>query len=163
MTIQSRSGADIAYSIAAVCTIVALDRITKSFFAGLLLLGESLPVIKDIFHFTLVHNTGIAFGLFKDQGIVFIIVPVVAIILLVFNIYYYKSHGEHLSRLYMIAFSLILGGAVGNLYDRVVYGYVIDFIDLRIWPVFNIADSAITIGAVLILWQCLPWVKTMQK
>ena len=103
---------------------------------------------------TLVHNTGIAFGFFKDQGIVFIIIPIIAIILLVFNVFYYRQNDEALSRPYIIAFSLILGGAIGNLIDRIMYGYVIDFIDFRIWPVFNIADSAITIGAVIILFQC---------
>ena len=54
-----------------------------------------------------------------------------------------------------MGFSLILGGAIGNLIDRIVFGYVVDFIDLRMWPVFNIADSAITIGAVVVAWQCL--------
>jgi len=103
---------------------------------------------------TLVHNSGIAFGLFKDQGIVFIIIPIIAIILLVFNIYYYRNNDEALPRSYIVAFSLILGGAIGNLFDRIVYGYVIDFIDFRVWPVFNIADSAITIGAVIIAFKC---------
>lgn len=103
---------------------------------------------------TLVYNTGIAFGLFKDQGVVFIIIPAIAIILLIFNIYYYRQNNQALSRGYIIAFSLILGGAIGNLIDRTFYGYVIDFIDLRIWPVFNIADSAITVGAVIIGWKC---------
>lgn len=106
------------------------------------------------FHATLVHNTGIAFGFFRDQGIVFIIIPIIAITLLIFNVYYYRQNNEVLNRRYAIAFSLILGGAMGNLFDRIVYGYVIDFIDLRVWPVFNVADSAITIGAVIIAWQC---------
>ena len=61
-----------------------------------------------------------------------------------------------MSRTYIIAFSLILGGAIGNLIDRMMYGYVIDFIDFRIWPVFNIADSAITVGAVIIALKCIP-------
>jgi signal peptidase II len=68
----------------------------------------------------------------------------------VYNIYFYKSNDEKLSRLYIVAFSLILGGTIGNLIDRIVYGHVIDFIDFRIWPVFNIADSAITVGALII-------------
>ena len=103
---------------------------------------------------TLVHNTGIAFGLFKDQGIVFIIIPVIAVILLIFNIFYYKNNKE-LSRTYILGFSLILGGAIGNLVDRINYGYVIDFIAFRFWPVFNIADSAITIGAIIIGIKCI--------
>jgi signal peptidase II len=103
---------------------------------------------------TMVHNTGIAFGFFKDQGVTFIVIPIVAIFLLAFNIYYYRQNNEALSRTYIVAFSLILGGAFGNLIDRMVYGYVIDFIDFRVWPVFNIADSAITIGAILVGYKC---------
>jgi signal peptidase II len=55
-----------------------------------------------------------------------------------------------------MAFSLILGGAIGNLMDRIFLGYVVDFIDLRVWPVFNVADSAITVGAAIILLKCIP-------
>ena len=149
-----RSQFDIFFALVPALTIILFDRVTKIFFSKILLYGESIPVLEKVFHFTLVHNTGIAFGLFKDQGIVFIVVPVIAIILLFFNLYYYKQNGEVLSRGYIIAFSLILGGAIGNLIDRIYFGYVIDFLDFRIWPVFNIADSAITIGAVVIAYKC---------
>lgn len=149
-----RSRWSVSLALLVTFTIIFLDRITKLFFSGLLGLGESLPVIPRVLHATLVHNTGIAFGFFRDQGIVFIIIPVIAIILLVFNVYYYHQNNEVINRSYIIAFSLILGGAMGNLFDRIVYGYVVDFIDFRIWPVFNVADSAITIGAVMIAWQC---------
>ena len=113
-------------------------------------------MIRGILHMTLVHNTGIAFGLFKNHGMVYIIIPIIAVILLVYNICYYKYNEEKLSRLYIFAFSSILGGAIGNLIDRIYFGYVIDFIDFRIWPVFNIADSAITIGAIIIAIKCIP-------
>ena len=149
-----RSQFDIFLSLGTVTAIVFIDRITKFFFSDLLSIGESFPVIKNVFHFTLVHNTGIAFGLFKDHGVVFIIIGICAVVLLVFNIYYYQKM-EELNRLYMVAFSLIFGGAIGNLIDRIFIGHVIDFIDVRIWPVFNIADSAITIGALMILFYCL--------
>lgn len=155
-----RSRVDIVYSLVTTIGIVFFDRITKVFFSGLLQFGESLPVIRNVFHFTLVHNTGIAFGFFKNQGIVFIVIPIIAIILLVFNIYYYRQANEILSRTYIVSFSLILGGAIGNLIDRIRYGYVIDFIDFRIWPVFNIADSAITIGALIIGFKCFQLSKT---
>lgn len=144
------------FSLFTVAGIVFFDRVTKIFFSKVLGLGESLPLVRGVFHMTLVHNTGIAFGLFKNQGVVFIIIPIIAVVLLVYNIYYYRQSGETLSRIYIIAFSLILGGAIGNLIDRILYGYVIDFIDFRVWPVFNIADSAITIGAVVIAFKCIP-------
>lgn len=152
---QIRSHIDILISVITVIMVIVTDRITKNFFSKLLTEGETIPVIKDIFHFTLVHNTGMAFGLFKDHGIVFIIIPVIAIALLVYNIYYYREN-EYLSRSYIFAFSLIMGGAIGNLIDRIHIGHVIDFLDFRIWPVFNIADSAITVGAVIILIKCVP-------
>jgi len=152
---QSRSRANIFISVITVLGIVSLDRIAKIFFSNILSFGESIPVLRNIFHFTLVYNTGIAFGLFKNQGIVFIIIPAIAIALIAFNIYYYRNNPE-VSRMYIVGFSLILAGAIGNLIDRVLYGHVIDFIDFRIWPVFNVADSAITIGTILILIKCIP-------
>ncbi|MBF0595132.1 MAG: signal peptidase II [Candidatus Omnitrophica bacterium] len=155
---MKRSLADILICLATVSFVVLLDRLTKFFFSTVLHPGESLPVIRNVFHFTLVHNTGIAFGLFKNNGFVFFIIPVIAIGLLVYNIYYYYKFGE-LDRLYIAAFSLILGGAIGNLVDRIFLGHVVDFIDLRVWPVFNVADSAITIGAFIILLKCFPLAK----
>jgi signal peptidase II len=146
---------DIFLSLITVSMIVFGDQVTKFYFSKILSLGESLPIIRNILHMTLVHNTGIAFGLFKNRGIVFIIIPLIADVHMIFNIYYYRYHHQ-LSRTYIVAFSLILGGTIGNLIDRIYFGYVIDFIDLRIWPVFNMADSAITIGAVILLWQCIP-------
>ena len=150
----TRSQFDIFLAIMTTVLIVFIDRLTKLFFSDLLMYGESLPIIRNVLHMTMVHNTGIAFGFFKDYGVTFIVIPVVAIFLLAFNIYYYRQNNEALSRAYIVAFSLILGGAIGNLIDRIVYGYVIDFIDFRIWPVFNIADSAITIGAILVTYKC---------
>jgi len=153
---------DIIIAPVTVFFVLFFDRVTKHFFSQILSEGESIPVIRNIFHFSLVHNTGIAFGLFKDQGVVFIIIPVIAIaiLLLIYNIYYYRKHEESMSVMYVVGFPLILAGALGNLIDRVAYGYVIDFLDFRIWPVFNIADSAITIGALLIAFKCL---RTQQK
>ena len=150
----TRAQFDIFFALTTTFSVVIVDRVTKLFFSEQLSYGESLPIIRNVLHMTLVHNTGIAFGFFKDQGIVFIVIPIIAIFLLVFNIYYYRQNNEALSRVYIAAFSLILGGAIGNLIDRIVYGHVIDFIDFRVWPVFNIADSAITIGAIMVAFKC---------
>ncbi len=156
MNEQVRSQVDIFLSLITVSLIIFADRFSKIYFSDLLSLGESLPVIRNVFHFTLVHNTGIAFGLFRDKGVVFIFIPIIAVVLLIFNIYYYRDH-KALSPVYVVAFSMILAGAIGNLIDRIFYGYVIDFIDLRVWPVFNVADSAITVGAFIILLKCIPY------
>lgn len=159
---RGRSWIDVFVFLSTVVSVIFLDRLTKVFFSKVLLLGESLPVIRNVFHFTLVHNTGIAFGLFRDNGAVFIIVPIIAIGLLVYNIYYYHKFGE-LDRWYIMAFSLILGGAIGNLSDRIMHQHVIDFIDFQIWPVFNLADSAITIGAFIIFFKCFPLTKNLKN
>ena len=153
-----RSKTDILIFLASVGGIVGIDRLTKIFFTRLLDLNESIAVIKNVLHFTLVHNTGIAFGMFKDHEIVFIIIPVILIGLLLFNVYFHR-HRQDLTPTYIISFSLILGGAIGNLIDRICIGHVIDFIDFRIWPVFNVADSAITLGAVILVIKCIPQAK----
>jgi len=155
---KQRSWFDIVICLSTVFSVVLIDRLTKNFFTGLLAQHESLPVIRNVFHFTLVHNTGIAFGMFRDNGFVYLVIPVIAVGLLVYNLYYYHKFGE-LDRVYIVAFSLILGGAIGNLIDRIMLGHVVDFIDLRVWPVFNVADSAITIGAVIIFFKCFPLTK----
>lgn len=155
MSDKSQSLVDIVICLATVCSVVVIDRITKTFFSHILQVGESLPVIPKVFHFSLVHNTGIAFGLFRDNGFVFLVIPLIAVALLVYNIYYYHRE-ETFDRWYIAAFSLILGGAIGNLIDRIMLGYVVDFIDFRVWPVFNFADSAITVGAFIILFRCFP-------
>ena len=152
---RGRSQNSLIISVITVILVVCLDRILKSFFYNHLLVGESIPIIRNIFHITLVHNTGIAFGLFKNHGVIFIIIPIVTIIVIGYCLYRYHNHPE-VSRFYVIAFSLILAGAMGNLIDRLIFGYVIDFIDFRIWPVFNLADSAITTGVFLILIKYIP-------
>lgn len=128
--------------------VFAIDRLAKLMVSASLVSGQSVPVAPGIFHLTLVHNTGAAFGLMQDGRIFFIIVSILAVI---FSIQYiWKNRDAGLISL--MAFGLITGGALGNLFDRIKYTYVIDFLDFRIWPVFNIADSCITIGAVLLAW-----------
>jgi len=131
--------------------ILALDQLTKFYFAKNLFLNQSVPVIKGFFHLTLVHNRGAAFGILKNQIPLFIVTSLFAIILIFVHLKKYKTSYS----LYSLSLSLILAGAVGNFIDRVSFGYVIDFLDFRIWPVFNVADSAITIGAILLGWSVL--------
>jgi len=130
-----------------VASILFLDQVTKFLVVKNLSLHQSLPVIKGVLHLSLVYNRGVAFGLFKGLNTFFILAAALAVILIYLNL---KNLGWRKITLAAAALSLILAGAIGNLIDRVMFGYVIDFLDLRIWPVFNIADSAITIGAVLL-------------
>lgn len=130
--------------------ISVLDQLTKALALKKLEPGVSIPLIKNIFHLTLVGNTGSAFGLFKNSTIIFIVVTLIAVIVILR--YLFTKRVDTLARFSLF---LILGGATGNLIDRLRFGYVVDFLDFRIWPVFNIADSAITIGAVLIGYSIL--------
>ncbi len=152
-------------------SILFLDQLSKSLATKNLLLNQSVPLIKGIFHLTLIHNRGAAFGVLKNQTQLFIFASLFAIILIfwglrknkykkyslypVRNIASAKGCGKISNGVYNISLSFILAGALGNLIDRLTLGYVIDFLDLRIWPVFNIADSAITIGAILLGWSIL--------
>ena len=137
----------------ALCAIF-LDRLSKCAACAALESGGSVAVIPSIFHLTLVRNTGAAFGMLKDGRLFFIGASVVAIIAIIA----YIARRTPKDMLVSLALGLILGGAAGNLADRVLYGYVIDFLDLRVWPVFNIADSCITIGTIiLVLKICIPY------
>lgn len=131
--------------------ILSLDRLSKYFVSQNILLNQSLPVIKNIFHLTLIHNTGAAFGIFKNHNYLFIFISILAILFI-----YLQSRKEKSTEMILkVSLALISSGTIGNLIDRIYFGYVIDFLDLRIWPVFNIADSSITIGAILLGYSLL--------
>lgn len=134
--------------------IVLLDQILKNSIRSAFELGESLPIINNILHITYVQNTGVAFGLFKGVNFLFIIVALIAIGVI---LYCYKKYNKIITKntLLILSTSFLLGGAIGNLLDRIFLGFVVDFIDFRIWPAFNIADSALTIGVILLLWYSM--------
>lgn len=135
-----------------VLIILFFDRLTKILVVKNLPLSESRPVIRGYFHLTLVHNRGAAFGILKNHLYLFVLTSVIAIVLIFLDLY--KHRHKNIS-LYNLSLVFILSGAIGNLIDRLYFGYVIDFLDFRIWPVFNIADSAITVGAVLLGWNII--------
>ncbi len=120
-----------------------IDQGTKYLVDSYFMIGQSLPIIKSIFHLTYVQNRGAAFGILQGRSNFFIIVTLIAIGLI---IYLYKDLPLD-NKLNSFALGLALAGIIGNLIDRVRLGYVIDFFDFRIWPVFNIADSAIVVAA----------------
>ena len=134
--------------------LLALDQATKLWAAGALDYGMPVEVLP-FFNLTLVHNTGAAFSFLADAGgwqrIFFVVLSGVVSAVLV--AWLWRLPRE--ARLLGIALALVLGGAVGNLVDRVAYGYVIDFLDFHAggwhWPAFNVADSAISCGVVLLL------------
>ena len=141
-------------ALSVILPVLIVDQLTKFIILKNFQPGGSLPVIKNFFHISLVCNKGVAFGVFSEQGLPFRWTFIVCIIIVVFiSVFYKKLFRERKST--RIFLSLILSGASGNLIDRIRFGYVVDFLDFRIWPVFNIADSAITIGTVLLILQML--------
>jgi signal peptidase II len=135
--------------------VVALDLATKAWVSAAFQYGEVRPVLP-FFNLVLVHNTGAAFSFLAGAGgwqrWFFMGVSIVVSIAIVWMLR--RHHGE---RLMATALALVLGGALGNLYDRVTIGQVVDFVQLHAagyyWPAFNVADSAISIGVVLLIWD----------
>jgi signal peptidase II len=143
--------------LALAAMIVVLDQLTKYFIVQKFALHESL-YITSFFNLVYVRNTGAAFSMLADAGgwqrVFFIVVAVVASVWVVWLL---KRHPEQ--KLFCLALGMILGGAVGNLIDRVLYGSVVDFVQMHYagwyFPAFNVADSAITVGAGLMIWDAL--------
>jgi signal peptidase II len=129
---------------------LAADQATKLILRASLAPGESLPLLPPALYLTYVQNTGAAFGMFPGRQLVFIALSLVISVWLVKDLLHPST-----SRTVTAAEALILGGAVGNLIDRLWLGYVVDFLDVRVWPVFNVGDSAITVGVVLLLSRAL--------
>ena len=127
-----------------------IDLVSKQILSRVLELGKSIKIIKNFFYITLCHNDGAAFSIFRDKQILLIIIALIAL----FFIYKYMNK-QDLSKYDSFAFSMIVGGILGNLLDRIVYNYVIDFIDFKIFgydfPVFNFADCFIVIGVILLM------------
>ncbi len=136
--------------IIVVC-ILAVDQVTKFLSEKLLTpLGASYPVISGVFHFTSAHNTGAAWGLLQGKKWFFLILTLFVVVYLFFFLIRGRNKMTVLSR---ITLSLLLAGALGNAIDRVVFSYVRDFLDFCLinFPIFNVADSALTIGCILLV------------
>ena len=135
--------------------ILLLDRWSKSVIQNKFSLGDNMTVVDSFFELTYVRNTGIAFGIFSSVNspakatVLSVFAAVAAVVIIVYSVRSPLGHS-----LLQIALALILGGTLGNLYDRVTYSYVIDFIHLHVgsyyWPAFNLADAAISVGVVFL-------------
>ena len=130
-----------------VFTIVFLDQLAKFLALRLISQGQSIEIIRHVLYFSIVKNTGAAFGIFKNGTIFFLIISITAVICVLLILKKVKGADTLLK----CALAMILGGALGNLIDRLRFACVIDFIDFRVWPVFNIADACISIGAALLI------------
>ena len=143
--------------LALAAVIVVIDQITKYFIVQKFVLHETLT-ITPFFNLVRVHNTGAAFSLLADAGgwqrVFFIVIAIAASVWVVWLLRRYPQQ-----KLFCLALGMILGGAVGNLIDRVLFGSVVDFVQVHyagyFFPAFNVADSAITCGAGLLIWDGL--------
>lgn len=140
-----------AYSLLIALSVIALDQATKYLIVSSMSAYDSIEIFSFL-NIVSVRNTGAAFGIFRGLGSgFFIVISLSAIVLLGYMM---------IKDLYnRTGLSLILGGAVGNLIDRIYYGNVVDFIDVSVgryhWPAFNVADSALTVGIVIIICSSL--------
>ena len=148
---------------AVIAVILTLDLVTKYVFEDLLANGETVTVIPFLFNFKLVHNYGAAWGLLAGKQVFLIVLSIVFMAIFIF--YYIKEPNK--SWLLNITFGFLFAGCLGNLYDRLVFGYVRDFIQFDFWqsfPIFNFADVALCIGVVLfIIYLIIYFVKTRKK
>ncbi len=134
--------------------ILVLDQLTKFLVSSNFQVGQSLPA-EGFLRLTYVQNTGAAFGIFDGNTFVLAIVSGIALVLL--GIFSFNLHrlpfGDTI--IAHVALGLMIGGALGNLIDRLVLGYVVDFIDIGPWPVFNLADSAVVVGVGILVYLLL--------
>lgn len=131
---------------------VFFDRVSKNFVIKNIKYGETIRILDDFLKFERVDNRGGIFGIFPDGKIFFIILSILALILIFIFLLRYQFNSYFL----IFLISLIFSGIFGNLIDRIIYGFVIDFISVKNFPVFNLSDSYITIGVILIviyLWK----------
>ncbi len=131
--------------------IFLIDQISKVLIIKSFRVRASLPIIKDFFYLTYTHNTGAAFSILTGRRLFLIITTFIVIMFII----YYLMKNKITSKLELVSFSLIIGGSLGNLFDRIIRGYVVDFLDFRIFsynfPIFNLADTFIVIGVLLLI------------
>ena len=147
-------GGDVVFFFTALPLVVA-DQLSKFWIRSNLAIGEPLFEV-GFFRLTRVHNTGAAFGLFRGQSFLLTIIALVGVAALLLYTFFFHHKFPFLdNRLGKLALGLVLGGTVGNLIDRIYLGYVTDFIDFNLWPAFNIADSAIVVGVIILAYSLL--------
>lgn len=131
--------------------IIIFDVISKIFISNILILNKSITIIPNFFYLTYTHNYGGAWSIFDNSTLFITIVS----FLIIIGIIYYLFKNKVTKKIEIVGYSLLLGGAIGNLIDRIVYGYVIDFLDFYIFkydfPIFNIADIGMVVGIILLL------------
>ena len=135
--------------------IVFVDQLSKTWIRTHLTIGQSIYDIGFL-RITHISNTGAAFGLFQDQSFALTIIAFIGVVVIVLSVLFSHRYLYIINNMQgKVALGLMLGGAVGNLVDRIGLGHVTDFIDFKIWPTFNVADSAVTVGIIIFAYTIL--------
>jgi signal peptidase II len=135
--------------------VILTDQLSKLWIKSNLAIGESIFEI-GFFRLTYVQNTGSSFGLFQNQNLVLSIVAIIGASFMLYLVFFMRHRFEVLdTTLGKLSLALIFGGALGNLINRLSFGYVIDFINFNYWPAFNIADSSTVVGSILIAYTLI--------
>lgn len=129
---------------------VVIDQIVKILVISKLALQQSITIINNFFNITYVRNTGAAWSILSGNVLLLIMISVLALV----AIYYYLIKDKELNKIDIVSYSMLIGGIIGNLIDRIVHGYVIDYLDFKIFnynfPIFNVADTLIVISIIII-------------
>lgn len=129
---------------------VVIDQVVKILVISKLALQQSITIINNFFNITYVRNTGAAWSILSGNVLLLIMISVLALV----TIYYYLIKDKDLNKIDIVSYSMLIGGIIGNLIDRIVHGYVIDYLDFKIFnynfPIFNIADTLIVISIIII-------------
>ncbi len=135
----------------AVSVLIALDQLTKYWVSETILYGQKIPVIDGFLYLTYHHNPGAAWGILDGRFAFFVVVTILALAMF---IYLAKDIDYRRKKFYSLGVTLLIAGTIGNFIDRILYRYVIDFIDVYIFsydfPIFNVADMCLTVGVVLL-------------
>lgn len=143
-----------------IAVIITVDQLVKHIVQSNMQLNDTIPLVDGIFHLTYIHNYGAAFSILENKQVFLLILTGVVILGILI---YMTVKRKTTPRLVMLSFALIVGGGAGNLVDRALRGYVVDFFDFRIWPIFNVADIAVVCGCILMVFYIVVVEPRQQK
>ena len=146
----------------AILALIGLDWLTKYWIQTSMALNDTIPVIDGIFHITYIHNYGAAFSILEGkQGFLLAVTGAAMAAIAIYMVYAQKK--KELTPMGLWSLALILAGGLGNFFDRVHFGYVVDFLDFRVWPIFNVADIAVCCGCGLLVFYVMIWEPRLEK
>lgn len=131
-----------------IAAVIVIDQIIKLAVVNQMALYESIPVLQDIFHITYIQNTGAAFSMMSGMRSFLILLPLVMVAAAVIYMFINRKTGHPVM---LTAVALVAGGGIGNLIDRIWLGYVVDYLDFRVFPIFNAADICVCVGCGLLI------------